>query len=294
MSLSGGESCVALVTNRKYLRRCFSTVWQLRFWGRYRGEVVVIVGDDLAQSQDHLCASLLKLTIVHFPDFPAEQHLARLAGADGLGGMEIKKNFQYHKFHLFSPYFSKYDKVLYVDAGMRIMHPVSKIFEIDCKNKIVAHSDSYPDYKSTLEDQFNFVDFPHTREEIRRRSEAASDYFQTTMMLFDPVVGGTDVIGQLQSLRQSFPNSKTNDQGLINLWALQNELWRPLPTTPLLPSDILPYDFHERGDRGPGNYVMLKYPKKTARKRDRITDALFDLYWWGVKRKLNRDRLGLG
>ncbi len=41
------SNVVVLVTNRKYLRRCLHTVWQLRRFGDYDGDVVVIVGSDL-------------------------------------------------------------------------------------------------------------------------------------------------------------------------------------------------------------------------------------------------------
>lgn len=281
------ESCVVLVTNHRYLRRCLHTVWQLRTWGQYSGDITILIGDDLAEKSDRMESSFLRFRVTHFADLPMDDHLAQLSGRRGLGGMEKKKLFQYHKFHLFAPAFKGYGKILYVDAGMRVMHPILKILALDCENKIIAHSDAFPDFRTTLESQFNFLDFPKTEGKLRKLVPGESDYFQTSMMLFDPTIVGEHTVDQLEKLRQEFPNSKTNDQGIINLWALANELWTPLPTQPEEDSGLHFYDFFERGDRSPRDYIMLKYPRKPLRKRDQLSDALFSLYWKIFSHKLD-------
>lgn len=270
---------VLLVTNTRYLKRCFHTIWQLRLFGRYFGEVAVIVGDDLREQQLDIASSFLRVHPLYFPDLPMAAHEAALSNASGVGGMEKKKLFQYHKFHVFSTKFQDYRKVLYLDSGIQIMHPISPILGLDTKGKIVAHSDAFPSFESTLESQFNFVDFPSSRTEMNAIANLNSDYFQTSMMLFDPKVSTDHSIAELEDLRQRFPNSKTNDQGIINLWALERGLWKVLPTGIDPHSALRMYDFYERAGLSRADYVMLKYPRSKQRMRDRLSERLFELYW---------------
>ena len=273
------SNCVVLVSNRRYLHRCMETVWQLRLFGRYFGRVVVIVGDDLGGRLRRAAGAFLGVRFVQFRELELSNHQKAIEGGAGLGGKELKKLFQYHKFWVFSEYFQCFDKVLYLDAGLRVMHPISDVLALDCSQKIIAHSDAYPRFETTLRDQFNLVDFPHLEEELERQVPMASDYFQTSMMLFDPSIGKSGAFSKLVGLLELFPNSKTNDQGIINLWALREKYWNPLPTYPIATRGRRFYDFYERDGLSADDYLMLKYPRGPLRRIDRVANICFRVYW---------------
>ena len=279
--------CVALVTNRKYLRRCLLTVWQLRFFGKYRGEVVVIVGSDLVRRIPVLEKLFLRISPVYFPELDLATVQSRLQGAQGLGGTELTKTFQYHKFHVFSEYFTRWDKVLYLDSGMTVLKPIDHFWSLDVKGSLIAHSDAFPNLEWKLRDQFNWVDFPELEPEMADMVNLSADYFQTTMMLFDTSIISPTTVEELVEFTQRFPNSRTNDQGIVNLWALPKGLWKPLPTNRV--NGSLLYDFSERDRLSEKDYVLIKYPKKKNLRGHGLSNLMFRRYWRWVTWRMDRD-----
>ena len=252
-------TCVALVCNRAYLDKALLTIWQLRIFGRFSGDVVLVIGDDLHDAIGALRRSLLRITPVYFPDIQRDLQNKVLDRAPGTLDSQSKKTFQFHKFFCFSPFFKKWDKVLYLDSKMRIYAPLGPLLQVDCSNSLVAHSDAYPDFKWTLTDQFNFADFPELRPKLSEIADLSSDYFQTTMMYFDTSVIEDGTVEELIDLSRAFPNSRTNDQGIVNIWAQKKRIWKKLPTEKH--GNRFLYDFHERSGYGPNDYLMVKYPK---------------------------------
>ena len=287
--VSNKKSCVVLVTNQAYLRKALGTVWELRIFGRFLGTVVLIIGEDLKGQENRLRKSWLGITPKYFPEMDRAQEDLTLRNLPGTETAQIDKTFQFHKFFCFAPYFKRWKKVLYIDANMKIQGPLAPIVKLPCRDKIIAHSDSYPDFKSSLIDQFNFADFPNLRSKLTDAIGDVDDYFQTTMMLFDTAIITNRTVEELQALARLFPNSRTNDQGILNVWAIQQELWVPLPTGER--RGLFLYDFHERPGFPAKNYRMIKYPRtNNTRLLRRISEKLFALYFRRFCREFNRTR----
>lgn len=255
------DNCVVLISDKKYFPKLTKTLRQLRGRGRYRGMIFVIAGNDLKEKRDEIEERFPNTSVLDFDEVDTSQITRHLAGAEGLGGTEFTKTFQYNQFQVFRTFFKKFDKILYLDAGMRIFGPIKPIFSIDCSEKLIAHSErnAFPEYAYTLEGQFNFVDFPELLGKISNLVSLDSDYFQSTMMLFDSSIISENSFDDLVGMAEQFPNSKTNSQGILNLWALSKDLWTPLPHP--LHDGIKIYDFWERAPRRLGPPLMVKYPK---------------------------------
>jgi len=269
--------CCVLVSNRAYIGKCLNTIRQLRANGRYMGEVIVIIGNDLKQSIDSLAGSKLGINPIYFPDIDRTAAISKLTKAEGPSGTVTSKSFQYHKFYCFHRFFKKWDKILYIDSGMHIYRPIEPLFNIDCSGKFVAHSDAYPTYEWTLSSQFNFQSLPESSAKINKIASLNSDYFQTTFFLYDTQIIEPESFEYLRQLSIEFPNSRTNDQGIINLWILNRKIWAPIP---LLDASGRPiYDFFERDSRQPTDYMMLKYPRLPGNFGTRATAKLYKLFW---------------
>ena len=281
------SQCVVLVTNRKYLRRCLLTVWQLRFFGKYRGDVVVIVGSDLVRHIPVLEKLFLRISPVYFPEFDLSSVHSRLHGAQGLGGTEFTKTFQYHKFHVFDEYFTRWKRVLYLDSGMTVLRPIKNLWSVHSAGALVAHSDAFPSFVWKLRGQFNWVDFPDLEPDMEHLLDLDTDYFQTTMMLFDTSIISPATVQELVDLTHRFPNSRTNDQGIVNLWALPKGLWKSLPTSRIDGSFL--YDFAERDGLSEKDYVLLKYPRKRKLAGHGPSTWMFRWYWRWVMWKMNQN-----
>lgn len=291
--IDGDDSCVALVTNRKYLRKCLSTIAQIRTVGEYRGVVVLVVGEDLIGRMSALEKIGLGIQPVYLGEVNTSEQMAQISSSPGGSGTELTKRFQYQKFLVFHQFFRTWKTVLYIDAGMQIFQPIEPFWEIDCTGRLIAHSDSYPDFSRTLEGQFNWVAFPNLRSELEKVAHPRGDYFQTTLMYFNTSIISASTVSDLAALLEKFPNSKTNDQGIINLWALPKGIWSPLHSYVFRGARL--YDFHERAGEKPEDFILVKYPrytKKTTKLIARVSSYywLFCLEFWNLRVKIRRPR----
>jgi len=258
----------------------------LRWFGKYRGNIVVIVGDDLRAAMPAIARSGLGVTPQYFPELDRSEALAVVKEAPHTSEVVFTKPFQFHKVHLFDAFFKQWRKVLYVDTKMRVFNPIRPLLELDCKNSLIAHSDAFPDYTRTLESQFNTKDFPDLTKEIGALVPLESDYFQTTMMLYDTAIISDTTVQEIVDLSLKFLNSNTNEQAIINLWAQSQKLWKKFPTS--IGEGKLLYDFWEREPFSAGDYVLLKYPRTIPKSFSRrLADRGFSAYWGILTRQLS-------
>jgi hypothetical protein len=73
-------------------------------------------------------------------------------------------------------------------------------------------------------------------------------YFQTGIMLFDTDIIKNDTFEKLYSLSVEFPMSRTNEQGIMNLYFISQNVYEPLPISN---ENTYYYDFRRRfADKG--------------------------------------------
>jgi hypothetical protein len=163
--------------------------------------------------------------------------------------------FQYHKYHLFTEFFKRWDYVFYIDCGAKIYEKIQPILDTRVPNTLLAHSDAYPAYKWKLSCQFREELSPQIKKAMCDRWDLERDYFQSTIMLFDTSIIERDTFQELCDLTEKYPISGTNDQGILNLYfvCIKNK-WRQIP----LENDATYfYDFNIRKEDKP--YIMTKY-----------------------------------
>jgi hypothetical protein len=230
---------IVLLCNRLYLSRCIQTIINLRTIGKYNGPndyILLIRGDDWnLDSIDKESANILStnVKIIYFSDIDlssiTEQH--NKYSYSSPWNNHTHKTFQWHKLYLFHSYFKQYEKILYIDVGMKIYKDIHPLFEIDCKNSLLAHSDAYP-YKHgwTLEVQFEMNANKDCSTKLSKQYNLNVDYFQTTIMLFDTNIIKEDTFDNLKLLMNTYPISKTNEQAIMNLYFnCEEKVWKQIP-----------------------------------------------------------------
>ena len=229
--------CVVFVCNKKYFNKFVKTCSQLIVNGKYRGDICLVIGNDL-KNNPLIKTSFItdnKIIVKHFPDITftkdflhIQQHLKRPAHW-------FVKIFQYHKFYLFDTYFKQWDYIFYLDCGLTIVSDISPMIAEASENTLFAHSDAYPNYTWKLHNQFA------TRETKRPDKEQKLvqnlyntykldiDYFQTTIMLYDTKIIKKDTYSDLYNLALKYPISITNDQGIFSLYFTNiKPLWKQI------------------------------------------------------------------
>jgi len=257
------DICIILMTNKAYLKKAKFTLNKLRTVGRYNGDVVLLIGNDLKGEIDKYNVKNKNTIIKYFQDIDRNVTLEQLKERPIGDGREIYKVFQWHKIHCFDIYFKRWKKCFYLDAGMHVFKPVGKLLNLDCKNKLLAHSDSYPTYERKLKSQFDSKQFPFLYEELNSKYDLESDYFQSGIMLYDTNIIKKSIKKDLLELSNKYINSKTNEQGIFNLYfKCIKKIWNPIP---IRDEQTYYYDYWERFNLKWNDYIMLKYPKTIIR-----------------------------
>jgi len=254
------DFCIILVFDKGYVNKSYETIKEIREIGQYTGDIVCIVSDDLKDHTDLLYADE-KIIIKHFKEIDKSALNEMLEITPITLDMQGKnKPIHWQKFNCFRTYFrDNYKKCLYLDTGMRIIKPLDKIINLDCKNKILAHSDCYPTYEWKLHRQFDYTVFPKEYEELVNTYNLNINYFQATMYMFDTEIIYDDTYDSLVDLSNKYPNSKTNDQGIMNIYFLCiRNIWEQIK---IKDDETFYYDFSERYGLNKSNYIMLKYPQ---------------------------------
>ena len=239
--------CVVFVCNKKYLNKFKYTYNLLHRYGKYKGDVTLIIGDDLNIND----IKIKKLNVVKFKDIIFNSNFHAVNKNIESDNRNITKKFQWHKLHLFNTFFKKWDYILYLDCGMKIYNDISPIIAECTKNKLLAHSDAYPTYKWKLYDQFDTSHQLYNK--LTDKYNFDIDYFQTTMLLYDTNIITDTLFDELYDLSQKYPISKTNEQGIMSFYFINKKLWKQIK---IKEDDIYYYDYLKRNIKN--KYIMTK------------------------------------
>ena len=258
------DFCVILMFDRKFLKKAYTTIHQIREIGLYAGDIVCIISDDL-EGHYHLPKGE-NIIVKHFEEIDKSKitHAPEKHPGDAAGKELVRecfpmtfKSIHYHKFYCAHTYFKEnYKKCLYLDTGMSIYKPLDKIINLDCRNKFLAHCDAYPDYKTKLFGQFDKIIFPRLFVKLALEYDLDVDSFQATMFLFNTKIIKDDTFDELWRLANIYINSKTNDQAILNLYFYNQ--WEQIQ---IKDEETHYYDFYERDGLTQDDYIMIKYPK---------------------------------
>lgn len=249
------DICVVFISNYNYIKKFIFTVDQLLTNGKYKNDIVLLIGNDLYNTEiiEKIIITYPSLIIKYYQDIIFDDKFYEINNRVKSDERNITKRFQWHKIYLFDIFFKKWEYILYIDCGMKIFYDIEYIIKEKEKNKLIAHYDAYPKFEWKLRDQFD-----STLEkfiELNNEFNLNIDYFQTTMMLYDTEIIKKDTFNNLYNLAKRFPISKTNEQGIIALYFTNiDNKYKPLRINNELYNL---YDFIKRDINK--EYIMIKY-----------------------------------
>lgn len=256
MIMANDDICVVFLCNKAYFDKFVSTCDQLVTKGKYKGNICLVIGDDLQGNPLLECNTIKNNNVIikHFPDIQFSSSFMDIQKSLERSPHWIKKVFQFHKLHLFSTFFKQWKTILYLDCGITIYSDVSPIINERAENILLAHCDGYPKHEWKLSCQFD-----HTKPEyftkLKQKFNLNIDHFQTTVMLYDTSLIQDDTYDNLLALLLEYPICNTNDQGII---ALYFTVIHPVFKQLKIKNDhTYFYDYLSRNNSY--NYIMLKF-----------------------------------
>lgn len=253
------------ITDKGYFRKAEQTIKDLRNRGNWHGVVVLVTIDfDLTDEFKN------KYDVIEWKFAPIDK--TELIGKIGNKGFsnsdkrELQKLNQWEKLHIFDDYFTAWTRVVFLDAGLRVLDDVRYILELDFKDAILAPDDSAPYYRADkiFRHQVCFDNPEHVTVLTNDFGEKILDskYFLNCIWVYDTNILKTCNKTQLIEAMNKYPLCKTNEMTIMNLlFHFKYKLWRDFP----LKTSHNKYLFEWCESNHPfptkwSDYCFIKYP----------------------------------
>jgi hypothetical protein len=260
------NTAFVLVTDRQYFHKANVTINDLRTVGKWRGELVLITIDFDLDEQYKLDNNIIEQK---FPCIDKTNLLQKIGptGFENSDKRELYKLNQWEKLHVFDNYFLNWERIVFLDAGLRVLDDVKCILDLDYKNKILAPIDS----KQIIirpTDIFR-CQLDHNNVEVINliKHDFGEDIFEKNYMLNCMWIYDTNILHicnkeQLIEAMNTYTACRTNEMGIMNLlFHFKYKLWTRLP--PVASNGKFLFEWCELNNNFHTtwrNYCFLKYP----------------------------------
>lgn len=234
------KTVFVLVTDNKYLYKTKTTIIDLRSRGEWTGDIVLICIDldDLNKN----FTDFYNITTKVFPQIANKKELMKLlhytSFSDTIDGREMSKMNQWEKLHVMDDYFKKWDRVVFLDAGLRVLSSVhDSILALEYKGKFMAPDDGgnyipLPNPDKLFQTQVSKT-FPNRILGLQSdfgKNVLESAYFLNCIWVYDTAI--LDICSKDEMIRGmlEYPVCKTNEMALMNLFIhFKYKLWERFP-----------------------------------------------------------------
>ena len=247
--------CVVFVCDKAYFNKFTETCNQLVTNGNYKGNICLVIGDDLVDNKLLNSDVIVKNNVIikHFPNIKFNNEFIEIQKNMNRPRHWFKKIFQFHKLHLFNTFFKQWEYIFYLDSGINIYSDISPILTEVQENTLLAHSDAYPGYEWKLINQFSTNNTDYFKK-LTDKYNLNIDYFQSTIMLYHTKIIEDNTFDEILNLLLEYPISITNDQGILSLYfTCVRPLFKQIKTHN---EDTYFYDYLSRNNSY--KYIMLK------------------------------------
>lgn len=260
------ETAFVLVTDQSYYAKAKITIEDLRLCGKWTGAIVLVCAefepvDDFIQIYNVTCHHVKHIDVTC---------LTKIWKTNPIKSMEdnrhVSKLSQYNKLYVFNSWFrTRWNRIIYVDAGLRIIDTVSHLLSLPWQNRFLAPDDTQPgDNGHRLSSQFDMVANPDITKQLYSdfsESFFSEKYFMNCVWIYDTILQDSVSFETLIGAIETYPICLTNEMALMNLYF--KKYWTPFPEKTADAGKYLygwcelNYPTHERSWK---NFCMLKYP----------------------------------
>jgi hypothetical protein len=226
------DTVFVLVTDQKYFNKAERTIIDLRTRGKWNGKIFVITLDFILNAD---FKNKHNINEVKFTPINKKMLLDKIGnGFSNSDKRELYKLNQWEKIHVFDNFFTQWKRVVFLDAGLRVLDSVDNLLNLDYKNAILAPNDCAPYFnpEKIFKQQLSF-DNPQYIESLTR--EFGENIFNSQYMLNCIWIYDTNILKicdkkQLVQAMNDYPVCKTNEMTVMNLlFHFKYKLWREFP-----------------------------------------------------------------
>jgi len=218
------------LSDASYAPKARRTIRELQVHGKWKGDIVWIAVDFTPEpiqgvnvyKTTHLNTDTLVEQFKEHPLKPMSdnRHLGKL--------------YQWDKLQVFKPYFKEWDRVVFLDAGLRVFDDVQPLLDLPWKDKFLAPDDSDPyDNGSRFRCQLDLEANPEVTSALLKdfpETILDAQYFLNCMFLFDTSLLERVSFEELECAMNKYPICMCNEMGILNLiFNYSLHVWTPFP-----------------------------------------------------------------
>jgi hypothetical protein len=257
------DTTFALITDIKYFEKAKKTIIDLRTRGNWKGSIVLATIDfDLNTN----FKDFYNITEAKFPQIDKSVLLEKIGpnGFKNSDKRELTKLNQWEKLHIFDNYFKRWNRVVFLDAGLRVLDDVLYLLSLDYKNKILAPIDGKHYTYNKFECQISYDKPEYIQSLVRKFGDSIlkSNYMLNCIWIYDTSILDLCDKNQLIEAMNEYPFCRTNEMGIMNLlFHFKYHLWDPFPVKTNDGNKYL-FDWCELNNPNTHwkNYCYIKYP----------------------------------
>jgi len=233
-STSVENTVVVTLTNEGYYHRATRTIIDIRSRGEWTGDLVLItVGFD-APTTFLDFYSVIPFRVEHIDTTALLEKYSRCSIRPTCDNREYGKLTQWDKFYVFHKWFARWNKVVYLDAGLRVLDQIAYLTELDCRGALLAPDDA-PEYDTEkrfggiIETDRNtpvIVDLfeEYSLDILKER------YFLNCIWVYDTALLQTITMEECVATMNRYPICRCNEMTIMNLlFTFKYKVWRPFP-----------------------------------------------------------------
>jgi hypothetical protein len=229
-----GSTTFVTLSDAAYLPKAIKTIQELRGPGKWDGPVVLLTVDCTIP---YTLATRYNILQHPIERINTDTLVAKLR-TNPIKPMEDNRHFgkltQWTKFRVFEPFLKQWDRVIFLDAGIRVFDTVQPLLDIPWKGRFLAPDDcGLVDNGNRFRCQLDGSANPPVLQAILDRfgSDILNEhYFLNCLWIYDTTLLSQILVGDLEDAMNAYPISLCNEMGIMNLFfTFLLKVWSPLP-----------------------------------------------------------------
>lgn len=256
------DTTFALVTDIAYWEKAKKTIVDLRSRGNWQGPIVLATIDFELNTNFKDFYNIIE---VKFPQIDKSNLLEKIGptGFSNSDKRELTKTNQWEKLHIFDNYFKRWNRVVFLDAGLRVLDDVSHLLSLDYKNRILAPKDGNLSKYNLFETQLSHDNQDYIQSLVNKFGDSimTSNFMLNCIWIYDTSILDLCDKNQLIEAMNEYPLCRTNEMGIMNLlFHFKYHLWEPFPVK--ASNNKYLFDWCELNNQGTHwkDYCYIKYP----------------------------------
>jgi hypothetical protein len=216
--------------DQSYYPKACRTIRELQTDGQWTGDIVLIAVDFAPMD---LPDGVLVWTVSHLDTTHLVEQLRTYPIRPMDDNRHFGKLYQWDKFYVFHSCFRRWNRVVFLDAGLRVFDTVQPLLDLPWKGRFLAPDDSDPyDNGNRFRCQVDLNGKPDAVERWLDTYSKTLDerYFLNCIFVYDTDLLARITMDDMVKMMNDFPFCMCNEMGILNMvFTFQLQVWEPFP-----------------------------------------------------------------